>query len=203
MLEALQSSRFLFVLPEKGHKTSQRPYRAIADFASKLGVEVYMIDIRWKKHNSLLECALEATQKVHELVDELKPTACYFFGFGIGAMLAAQVAFLFRANGMLLASMPPLFDEELSQLSWTQRYTGRKRIYGGRNKPSYPNPKIKVPTVFFYAEREKKSLEKILATREAIFPRFQSVYIPKTSASLHRKLYMAALKEELEKLLAK
>jgi hypothetical protein len=162
-----------------------------------------MIDIRWKKHNSLLECALEATQKVHELVDELKPTACYFFGFGIGAMLAAQVAFLFRANGMLLASMPALFDEELSQLSWTQRYAGRKRIYGARNKPSYPNAKIKVPTVFLYAEREKKSLEKILPTREGVFSRRQTVYIPKTSASLRRKLYMAALKEELEKLLVK
>jgi len=203
MLEALQSSRFLFILPEKGHKTSQRSYRAIADFASKLGVEVYMIDIRWKKHNSLLECALESTQKVHDLVEELKPTACYFFGFGIGAMLATQVAFIFRANGMLLASMPVLFSEELPQLPWAKRYAGRKRIYGGRNNPSYPNPKIKVPTVFVYAESEKKSLEKILPTREAIFSRFQTVYIPKTSASLRRKLYMAALKEELEKLLAK
>ena len=201
MLEALQSSRFLFILPEKGQKTAQPQYLILADFVSKVGLEVYMIDVNWNKHNSLLECTLEATQKVHELVDELHPTECYFFGFGIGAMLAAQVGFLFRANGMLLCSMPPLFNEELSQLSWLKRSAGNRRIYGGRNRPAYPHKKIKVKTVFLQAERERKGLEKIQAIRTAAFLNAEMVYIPKTGASLTRKLYMEAAKVELEKML--
>jgi hypothetical protein len=106
MIEALKSSRFFFIIPEKGQKTSQRPYRQLADFASELGLEVYMIDVKWKKHNSLLECGLEATKKIHEIVDELHPTEINIFGFGIGAMLAAQIGYIFRADSIILCSMP-------------------------------------------------------------------------------------------------
>ncbi len=201
MLEALQSSRFLFILPEKGRTTAQRHYRVLADFASKLGLEVYLIDIKWNKHNSLLECTLEATKKVHELVDELHPTHCYFFGFGIGAMIAAQVGFLFRANGILLCSMPPLFNEEISQLSWLKRSAGNRRIYGRRNRPAYPHKKIKVNTVFLQAERERKGLDKIQAVRLGTFINARTLYVPKTGASLARKLYLEAAKTELEKML--
>jgi hypothetical protein len=202
MLEALQSSRFLFIIPEKHQKTSQSPYRELADFASGLGVEVYMIDIRWKKHNSLLECALEATKKVHEIVDELRPTECYFFGFGIGAMLAVQVSYLFRAKGLMLCSMPALFQEELTLLPWLKRYLGRRRIYNARNKPGYPALPLKFKTCLLYTEKERKTISRLNDIRDKKFPRSQTIYIQKTGISLRRKKYMAAVKEAVKSLLS-
>jgi hypothetical protein len=197
MIEALKSSRFLFIIPEKGQKTRQRPYRQLADFASELGLEVYMIDIRWKKHNSLLECSLEATQKIHEIVDELHPTEIYLFGYGIGAMLAAQVGYIFRADGLILCSMPPLFDEELSQYSKFRRYFLKRKIYKARNKPSYPSRKIKTETVFIYADKEYRKIEKIIEIRKKAFVKANEQRIHKTSASLRNKKYMEAVMAEI------
>lgn len=197
MIEALKSSRFLFVIPEKGQKTRQRPYRQLADFASELGMEVYMIDIRWKKHNSLLECALEATQKIHEIVDELHPTEIHVFGFGIGAMLAVQVGYIFRADGLLLCSMPPLFNEELSQFSKFRRYFLKKRIYGAKNKPSYPSRKIKTASVFIYTEKELRRMEKIISIRKKAFLKATEHSVAKSHASLGKKKYMEAVLAEI------
>ena len=202
MIEALKSSRFLFIIPEKGQKTSQRPYRQLADFASGLGLEVYMIDIRWKKHNSLLECSLEATQKIHEIVDELHPTEIYLFGNGIGAMLAVQVGYIFRANGLLLCSMPPLFDEELSQFSKFRRYFLKRRIYKARNKPSYPIRKIKTETLFIYAEKEYRKLEKIIDIRKKAFSKASERQVQITSASLRSKKYMDVVLSEIKSMMA-
>lgn len=203
MIEALKSSRFLFIIPEKGQKTRQRPYRQLADFASELGLEVYMIDISWKKHNSLLECSLEATRKIHEIVDELRPTEIYLFGFGIGAMLAVQVAYIFRADGLLLCSMPPLFDEEISVLHRFRRYFLKKKIYNARNKPSYPNRKIQTDTYFVYSEKEYRKLEKITEIRKKAFLKSTEKILPKTSASLRAKKYHEALLSEIVLMTAK
>ena len=202
MIEALKSSRFLFVIPEKGQKTRQRPYRQLADFASELGLEVYMIDIRWKKHNSLLECSLEATQKIHEIVDELHPTEIYLFGYGIGAMLAAQVGYIFRADGLILCSMPPLFNEELSQFSTFKRYFLKRKIYKARNKPSYPSRKIKTETVFIYSEKEYRKLVKIIDIRKKAFVKATEKQVPKTAASLRSKKYMDAVLSEIRLMMA-
>lgn len=203
MIEALKSSRFLFIIPEKGQKTSLRRYRQLADVASELGLEVYMIDIKWKKHNSLLECTLEATCKIHEIVEELHPTEIFLFGFGIGAMLAAQVGYIFRADGLILCSMPPLFDEELAQFSRLKRFFLKRRIYKARNKPSYPSRKISSKAILIYAEKERRKLEKVKNIRNAAFENSTEIFIAKSADSLRNKKYVAAVLNETKKLLAK
>ena len=203
MIEALKSSRFLFILPEKGQKTSQRRYRQLADFSSELGLEVYMIDIRWKKHNSLLECALEATRKIHEIVDELRPTEIFLLGFGIGAMIAAQVGYIFRADGLLLCSMPPLFDEELTQVSRLKRFFLKRRIYKARNKPSYPSQKIKTNSVFIYTEKEMRKIEKIREIRNNTFVKSIEHKVVKSFPSLRNKKYMEAVLNQIRAMMSK
>jgi predicted esterase YcpF (UPF0227 family) len=198
MLEALKSSRFLFIIPDKGEKSTVRPYRNLADFAEKLGLEVYMIDIRWKKHNSLLECMLEATQKVHKIVDELYPTEIIFFGFGIGAMTATQLSYIFRAKAAMLCSMPALFDEEINLLSGFRRFIGKKRIYSARNRPAYPKKKISFPAILLYTEKEKKRLLKVLPIRNQTFLKHKEISIAKAKASLWNKKYFETVLEQLQ-----
>ena len=202
MIEALKSSRFFFIIPEKGQKTSQRPYRQLADFASELGLEVYMIDVRWKKHNSLLECGLEATKKIHEIVDELHPTEINIFGFGIGAMLAAQIGYIFRADSIILCSMPLLFNEELSQFSRFKRYFLKRRIYQGRNKPSYPSRKISSNAILIYAEKERRKLEKVKNTRNAAFENATDIFVAKSAVSLRSKKYFETVLSETTKMIS-
>ena len=202
MIEALKSSRFFFIIPEKGQKTSQRPYRQLADFVSELGLEVYMIDVRWKKHNSLLECGLEATKKIHEIVDELQPTEINIFGFGIGAMLAAQIGYIFRADSIILCSMPLLFHEELSQFSRFKRYFLKRRIYKGRNKPSYPSRKISSKTILIYAENERRKLEKVKNTRNAAFENARDIFVAKSAVSLRSKKYFETVVSETTKMIS-
>lgn len=198
MLEALNSSRFLFIIPEKGEISNSRPYQNLANFAEKLGMEVYMIDIRWKKHNSLMECMLEATQKVHKIIDELYPTEIIFFGFGIGAMAATQLSYIFKAKAAMLCSMPALFDEEINLLSGLRRFLGKKRIYNGRNKPAYPKTKILFPTILIYTEKEKNRLIKVLPIRNQTFSNSKEVYIVKAKASLWNKKYFDTVLEQLQ-----
>jgi hypothetical protein len=201
MLEALKSSRFLFIFPDKNQSTSLKSYQDLASFATMFPIEVYLVDIKWKKHKSMLECMLEATQKVQDLVDELKPTETYFFGYGIGAMVAAEMGYIYRANGILLCSMPPFFEEELSNLSWFQRYKGIRRIYGAKDHTAYPNPIINSRTVFLQVERERKLLSKVSDIRKKTFSNSLEVFIPKIRKGLNRKKYMVAVKEELKKII--
>ncbi len=197
MLEVLKSSRFLFIFSEKGQTTSLKHYQKIADFSEKLGLEVYLLDLSWKKHNSFIECALEATKKVHEIVDELHPTEIFFFGFGIGAMIAVEVGYVFQANAMLLCSMPPLFHEELKMLGFFKRYLAKKRIYNSKNNTSFPNENIKVCSFFIYTLREKKKLNKFLETRKIVFKNTKLRFVS-TSSSLRRKKYFNAVLEEIK-----
>jgi len=201
MIEALKSSRFLFIIPEKGQNTSLRRYRQLADFASELGLEVYMVDIKWNKHNSLLECTLEATRKIHEIVDELHPTEIFVLGFGIGAMLAAQIGYIFRADGLILCSMPTLFDEELSQFSKFKRYFLKGRIYKAKNKPSYPSRKIKTNSIFIYSEKELKKIEKIRAIRNKAFVKATEVLVSNSKASLRNKKYLEVVFAQINQLM--
>lgn len=200
MIEALKSSRFFFIIPEKGQKTAQRRYRQLADYVSELDLEVYMIDVKWKKHNSLLECSLEATRKIHEIVDELHPTEIFIYGFGIGAMLATQIGYIFRADGLILCSMPLLFDEELSQFSKFKRYFLKRSIYGGRNKPSYPSRKIKTNSVLIYAEKEKRRLMKVNQVRNKAFVNKIDCFVPKSAVSLRSKKYFETVLSETKKM---
>jgi esterase/lipase len=202
MIEALKSSRFLFIIPEKGQNTSLRRYRQLADFASELGLEVYMVDIKWNKHNSLLECTLEATRKIHEIVDELHPTEIFVLGFGIGAMLAAQIGYIFRADGLILCSMPTLFDEELSQFSKFKRYFLKGRIYKAKNKPSYPSRKISSNAILIYAEKERRKLEKVKNTRNAAFENATDIFVAKSAVSLRSKKYFEIVLSETTKLIS-
>ncbi len=170
MLEALKSSRFLFVIPDKPKKTSQKFYWDLADYGTnELGLEVYLIDVKWKKHHSLLECMLEATQKIHEIVEELRPTEIFFTGKGIGALLACQLGYMYQCDGMLLDRMPPLFEEELSKFSWMFKWKSRAKAYYYKNRPSYPKFQIKSPSYFLYKENQKKMVEKVKPIRDKIF----------------------------------
>ena len=201
-MEHLNSNTFVFVFPDIDKRSLQKPYPTLAQYITDAGAEVFFIDIQWDKHKSLATCSFEATKKVQELINEFNPPQTYVVGVGVGAMIAAHIGFMFRANKMLLCSMKPFFQKELPLIPWGWRYYAKRKVYPGAPKPNYPANRIEVPTIFIQGEKEKRYLnEKLMTLRQETFANSELVIVPKSNAKLKRKAYLEAFESALLKML--
>lgn len=196
------SNTFVFILPDKGRSTKQAPYTDWEKELETTGISCFGMDIRWNQHKSFEECSFEVTKKIQELKTEFAPQRIFLLSSGLGAVIAAQLAHLFRVEGLLLCSLPPIYASEQKDLNWRQKYKNKKLLFSQQTFPEYPADEVKIPTIFLQGEKEQKRLSaEILDRRQAAFTHSQLIVVPKVGKNIKDKNYHQAVLEQMRNLI--
>lgn len=196
------STSFVFILPDKGKSTRQSPYSDWEKELEAIGVSCFGIDIRWNQHKSFEECSFEVTKKIQELKNEFAPQRIFLLSNGVGAIIAAQLGHIFRVDGLLLCSLPPIYAKEQDDLNWRQKYNNKKLVFSKHAFPEYPAKEVKIPTIFLQGEKEQKRLNaEIIDHRQEAFTQSQLIVIPKVGKNIKHKNYHQAVLEQIHSLI--
>lgn len=118
---------YLFIIPGMGEFITDKPYKAISQYAAKDGYEPVAININWDIENVPSDFIKEASQRVEETMVAAGPDGNFsIMGFSVGALIASILANRFNFKQVFLCSMSPYFGEDIVFLpDDTKEYLGK------------------------------------------------------------------------------
>lgn len=112
----MASKKTIFIIPGYRHVPTSKAYREISDILKLEGYEPVLVTIPWKKST-----ISENTQYFLKTYNNFKTKKNYILGFSFGAMIAFLAATKISVDGLILCSLSPFFQEDLSNKKVTQR----------------------------------------------------------------------------------
>ncbi len=133
----------------------QRGYNKVAKFFEEQGVHPIHVDIDWKKHNP--KRFTDYTKQFLETYKKLKGSKVYILGFSYGSVVAFLTATKTKPTALILCSLSPYFEEDLSTLkpSWIKWF--RKNFVESDYSFTKLAPKVKTKTYLIVGDKEHKA----------------------------------------------
>lgn len=105
----MASRRSVFIIPGYRQTPKQKAYQVLSGLLENEGYEPILVTIPWK--NTTIS---ENTEYFLKTYNNTRKRKKYILGFSFGAMIAFLAATKIRVDGLILCSLSPYFQEDIS-----------------------------------------------------------------------------------------
>ncbi len=127
----MTQKKVIFIIPGFRHKATNKAYKKLAGNLRKVGYRPILVSIPWKQ-TTISQNTEYFLKKYKKITTREK----YILGFSFGAMIAFLASTKVAASGVILCSLSPYFQEDLTKgnESWKssimkQRYDDFSRLH--------------------------------------------------------------------------
>ncbi len=145
------TEKIVYIIPGFRHTPDTKAYKEIAKMLKKEGYRPILISIPWK--NTTIS---ENTKYFLKRYKQIKTRRKYILGFSFGAMIAFLASTKVSASGLILCSLSPYFQEDLSKTSNSVRYQDFQKLHFATLAKKIKAKKVSM----LYGTKEEKSLKK-------------------------------------------